>query len=88
MVWIAAGFAACFVAAFWLSARVGLARQSSLQGLLAGLLSFALVIGAYLVLLAFWARAQLVAFLKTELPLILERVAQVFDQVKTLKETL
>ncbi|WP_299725139.1 hypothetical protein [uncultured Tateyamaria sp.] len=85
---ISLGFLVVFLASFWLAAEVGMLRHSPLQGTLAGLVGFVILSLVYLTALTLWARALLIAFLQTELPLILERLRLAIDQLLVLRETL
>jgi hypothetical protein len=62
-------------------------RYSPLQGALAGIVGFAVLLSAYLAALTLWARALLISYLQTELPLMLERLRLVFDQILVLRES-
>ena len=84
---IMAGFILVFVLSFWISGRAGARWQSGVAGVLAGLISFVVLLAAYMSALAIWLRAQLIEFVKTEMPLILERLVALADQVRLLKES-
>ena len=85
---ISTGFLAIFLVALWLAARTGIARQSALLGLMAGLVGYVLLLVAYLAGLTLWARAQLIAFIQTELPVLLERLREPLDQLLILRESI
>jgi hypothetical protein len=85
---ISIGFVAVFVLAFLLAGRVGAWRNSAVQGALAGLIGFAVLLVAYVTLLGLWARAQFRAFVETQLPLIMERLLQIADQIGPVREAI
>ena len=85
---ISIGFVAVFVLAFLLAGRVGARRDSALTGAIAGLIGFVVVLVAYVTVLGLWARAQFLAFVETQLPLIMERLLQIADQIGPLREAI
>ncbi|MEM1076745.1 MAG: hypothetical protein AAF665_16565 [Pseudomonadota bacterium] len=84
---IALGFGAVFLLSYWFSARVAVRRSSTLAGLLSGVVSLVVLLGAYLTVLALWARAALIEFVNTQLPVLTERIMLLIDQVGALRET-
>jgi hypothetical protein len=81
------GFILVFVLSFWVSGLAGARWQSGLAAIVAGMLSFVVLLMTYVSVLAIWLRAQLIEFIKTEMPLILERLLAFADQVRILKES-
>ena len=81
------GFILVFVLSFWVSGLSGARWQSGLAAIVAGMLSFVVLLMTYVSVLAIWLRAQLIEFIKTEMPLILERLLAFADQVRILKES-
>ena len=86
MLWIGIGFCAPFPLSFLLAGWVGSARGSALWGALAGLIGFFVLSVGYLALLFIWVRGQLLAFIETQLPLIIEKVLMLLDQYLVLKD--
>ena len=84
----ATGFVLVFVLSFWIGGRAGARSQSGLMGAIAGLISFLGLLVVYVSALSIWLRAQLINFVQTEMPLILERLVELADQVRLLKESI
>ncbi|MEO0766680.1 MAG: hypothetical protein AAFS01_12635 [Pseudomonadota bacterium] len=88
MLWIALGFCATFVLAFWIAAWTGARAHSSLLGALVGLLGFCVLMTGYVALLYLRVRAQLFAFIESELPLLINRFLGIVEQLLQLRETI
>ncbi|WP_299653964.1 hypothetical protein [uncultured Tateyamaria sp.] len=88
MLWVVAGLTAPIVLSALLAAFVGARMQSVLLGLVAGVIGFAATFATSVGLMLIWLRARLIAFVETEIPLILNRLSELFGQIAPLKETL
>ena len=85
---IASGFVLVFLLSYWISARVGAKRQSAAFGLTAGVISYVVMLALYLVGLTTWARARLIAFMNTEMPMLVEQVMDRVDRVTLIQDTI
>ena len=81
------GFILVFVLSFWMGGRAGARSGSSVMGAISGLVSFVLLLIAYFSALAIWLREQLTEFVQTEMPMILDRLVMLADQVRLFKES-
>ena len=88
MLWIGFGFWGTFVLAFWVAGWPGGRAHSSLLGALVGLLGFCMLMTGYVALLYLRVRAQLFAFIESELPLFINRFLGIVEQLLQLRETI
>ncbi|WP_299612115.1 hypothetical protein [uncultured Tateyamaria sp.] len=88
MLWVVAGLTAPIVLSALFAAFVGARMQSVLLGLVAGVIGFSATFATSVALMLIWLRARLIAFVETEIPLILSRLSELFGQIAPLKETL
>lgn len=86
MLLVGIGFCAPFPLAFWLAGWVGSVRQAPILGALAGLIGFAVLMTGYVAVLFMWVQAQLLAFIETQLPLIIDNVLMLLDRYLVLKD--
>jgi hypothetical protein len=85
---IAIGFVTVFVLSYAMAARVGARRESVATGTVAGLVTFVVLLAAYLAALAFWVRSLLIEFINTRLPLLIDQLKVLVDQFPMLKEAI
>ena len=88
MLLIGIGFCAPFLLAFWLAGWVGSVRQAPILGALAGLIGFAVLMTGYVAALFIWVRAQVLAFIETQLPLIIDNVLMLLDRYLVLRDAM